>query len=324
MYAGLFISIAVIILVVGLLIWVLLIYPKSYKRNINKALNDELPVRSIEPTTLFGGLSFLIIIVLNIILLVSLSSAKDDINNLQTMINNLNNQITSIQYQIANVNNNVNEMLEDSKWVKSTEYEILDLNSNGSADVEILIEMNRIPINGSITLIYVDENNQIQEVPLTSTNTIFSTTITIDIENYYDFSLMVNDGTTIENEDLFSFSVYTLLRYYNYINLELLLENDDTLTKVFEIHNQYADYPELKFTEVQIEITIDGIVVLSDTVTVPISDDGSEQVFEISIDTSTYEGDEMMISIFGVDQLGLEYEVYRDGWILDNDSSVIS
>ncbi|HPJ24096.1 MAG TPA: hypothetical protein PK113_04220, partial [Bacillota bacterium] len=81
MTVGFIFSIILAIVVPTVIIWVLVAYPKKYKQNINKALNDEMPVRSIEPTTLFGGLSLLILIALNIILVVSIFNMQDDINS---------------------------------------------------------------------------------------------------------------------------------------------------------------------------------------------------------------------------------------------------
>ncbi|HOO43634.1 MAG TPA: hypothetical protein PKU69_01060, partial [Bacillota bacterium] len=205
MTVGFIFSIILAIVVPTVIIWVLVAYPKKYKQNINKALNDEMPVRSIEPTTLFGGLSLLILIALNIILVVSIFNMQDDINSLQNQINQMNNDISIVEGNIGGINSEISQMLSDSKWIKRGSYELLSLDSDDlTADINVLFEMNRIPSDGVITLIYKDEDNHIETKVLTSNTTIFETTLTLDIDGTYAVSLMIDDGTTIENEDLFT------------------------------------------------------------------------------------------------------------------------
>ena len=326
MTVGFIFSIILAIVVPTVIIWVLVAYPKKYKQNINKALNDEMPVRSIEPTTLFGGLSLLILIALNIILVVSIFNMQDDINSLQNQINQMNNDISIVEGNISGINSEISQMLNDSKWIKRGSYELLSLDSDDlTADINILFEMNRIPSNGVITLIYKDEDNHIETKVLTSNTTIFETTLTLDIDGTYAVSLMIDDGTTIENEDLFTVDVNSKLAFYRDMQISFDIDgNENGETMTFIVSNDYSVFPELELVEMTVEIVLDGEVVYSDNMTEPTSETDQVQTFELTINPYHYGEGELSINITVTDQMGIDYIVFDEGWIIDNENATFS
>lgn len=317
---GLIFSFIIIIAVLSIVIWLLLVYPKRYKANINKALNSGVPVKTIEPTILFGGIILLTLIILNIVLLVSGNKMQDDINQLQNNLSDLSSKLVHVQSQVSSTNHLVNEMYEDSKWIKSGEYTIESMSSESTADIIVVFEMNRVPSNGIITLLYKDENNVVLTQDITSDTTIFTTTITVDVDMEYDLSVMIDDGFTIENENLFNVDIQSDLRHYR--GVDILVDDEDSRFFMFVVKNDYRLYPDLAFEEVVVTIYLNDIVVYTESITEASSSSEYSQVFEIETSPYSYGEGEVLVSILCIDKLGNEYEMFGEEWTVGSEDVV--
>ena len=315
MTIGFIFTILLIIIIFFIVFWLLFAYPKKYKANINKALNTGVPVKTIEPTILFGGIILITLVILNIVLLVGMSNIQDDINQLRNQSNDLVFKLNTVKSQVSNINYNIDELYQDSKWIKSGEHTIESLTDETHADITVVFEMNRIPSNGIITLVYSDEDNIVLTKVVTSTTTIFSTTISIDIDMRYELSVMIDDGTTIGNEDLFNLDIENELQGYR--RLDLLFDEDNGQIMTFIVMNDYSIYSELAFEKVEVNVYLDDVVVYSDIVTQPTFNANETQTFEITLNPYEYGDGESRVSIIGTDKLGNEWEMFGEEWTIE-------
>ena len=287
-------------------------YPKRYKSNINKALNSGVPVKTIEPTILFGGISLLTLIVLNIVLLVTVTSMQDNIQSLQNNVLNLNNRVWSIQSSVSDTNRTIDEMYQDTKWIKSGEYTIEAITDDSLiAEVLVVFEMNRIPSGASITLLYTDEDNNVLMKEISSETTIFSTNLTVDATMDYELSVMIDDGVTVENEDLMSIYINSRLRSFRTSFLDF--EEFENYFKVhLQIRNDYSLNENFEFEEVIVKILVNGTIEYTDTITVETSLVGKVQIYEIALPEDNFGEGTKTISVIGIDKLGNQHEFFND------------
>lgn len=316
MAIGFILTVVLIIIIFLMIFWLLYVYPKKYKANVNKALNSGVPIRTIEPTVLFGGISLITLIVLSIVLLVSMNNMKESITQLQSELAQTNWKLNSLQTYVINTNSTMNEMNQDAKWVKSSNYTIESFGEDSLVDITVVIYMNRIPSNGTITLVYSDEDNIVLTQVVTSLTTIFSTEISIDSEIRYDLSVMIDDGITIENEDLFILDVGSKIKGLKSLYLDFI-DGQPNEGMIFIVKNNYSLHPDLKFEQVVLTFYLDDLAVFTKIITESTFDVNDAQSYEIKFNPYSYGAGDFLISIEGTDKLGNTYELFGEEWNIE-------
>lgn len=302
----------------ALLLWLIIAYPKRYKKNVNKALQSGVPVKTIEPTILFGAFALVTLIVLNIVLLVSLSNLRQDIANVKNDLSNLSQQQQFMSWDIDDIETAILHMYEDSQWVDRAEYEIVEFTDQGQAVVDVIIRFNRIPVNGTITLVS-ESDNGIEEIEITSTNTIFTDQIILDIDKEYEFYVMIEDGIVLESEDLFRVDVNRIISNSKKVDFEEEVLNNGDLMGYLTIKNDYTLHQDLAFVSVNMVVTLNEQVVDTETVSTPDYVDGTFEYYEFTVNWGEYGNGIVTVAFIATDGFGNEYFLFGEGFEIEMD-----
>lgn len=302
-----------------LLLWLLIAYPKRYKKNVNRALQSGVPVKTIEPTILFGGIALVTLIILNIMLIVSVNNLQREVTDIRNDVSNLSQQQQYLSWDVNDIETTILRMYEDTKWVDHAEYEIIDLTDQGEAVVDVTIRFNRVSVNGTITLVS-ESDSGVEETVIVSTTTTFTTQVTLDIDSDYDFYVMVEDGSVVESEDIFDIDVTRIL--YDSKRIEYHDETNGSngdIIGYLTIRNNYSLHPDLAFDSVEMIVALNDQIVDTSTITTPDHTEGTLEYFEFTVNWNDYGNGLVMVTFIGTDGFGNEYELFGEGFEVEMD-----
>lgn len=312
-------NIIILILIVSLVMWLLAYYPKHYQKKVNKAINENEVVRSIDPKTLYTGIAFIILFVLNISLLFSISNLTTLNQNLQYRINDLDNKLNTITSRIYSLNSDFDNWVESNNIVSTVDYSIISVDDINRATIEFVVELNSAPSNGTVTLLLKDSSNVVLSYELVSTTLIYLKEVILDINEDYEISIQVDNGISIEREEITSYNIKENI----YKNFKFFFDEDfelDSNEEIigfsynFSLINDYNMNDDLAFDKVEIKVFVD--YVLEDTIlfTTPLSDNQNIQSYTFSINTSDYGNGYYLIEVQATDFFGNVYDFFGEEW----------
>ena len=317
-------NVFILILIVSLVMWLLAYYPKHYQKKVNKAINENEVVRSIDPKTLYTGIAFIILFVLNISLLFSVSNLTTLNQNLQYRINDIDSELNTITSRLYSLNSDFDDWVESNNIVNTVDYSIISVDDINHATIEFVVELNSAPSNGLVLLLLKDSSNNVQSYELDSTTLIYIEEVTLDIDEDYEISIQVDNGISIEREEITSYNIkeniYKNFKFF--FDEDFELDSNEELIGFsynFSLINDYNMSDDLAFDTVEIKVYVD--YVLEDTIlfTTPQSDDENVQSYTFSINSSDYGDGFFLIEIQATDFFGNVYNFFGEGWDVEID-----
>ena len=317
-------NVFILILIVSLVMWLLAYYPKHYQKKVNKAINENEVVRSIDPKTLYTGIAFIILFVLNISLLFSVSNLTTLNQNLQYRINDIDSELNTITSRLYSLNSDFDDWVESNNIVNTVDYSIISVDDINHATIEFVVELNSAPSNGLVLLLLKDSSNNVQSYELDSTTLIYIEEVTLDIDEDYEISIQVDNGISIEREEITSYNIkeniYKNFKFF--FDEDFELDSNEELIGFsynFSLINDYNMSDDLAFDTVEIKVYVD--YVLEDTIlfTTPQSDDENVQSYIFSINSSDYGDGFFLIEIQATDFFGNVYNFFGEGWDVEID-----
>ncbi len=317
-------NVFILILIVSLVMWLLAYYPKHYQKKVNKAINENEVVRSIDPKTLYTGIAFIILFVLNISLLFSVSNLTTLNQNLQYRINDIDSELNTITSRLYSLNSDFDDWVESNNIVNTVDYSIISVDDINHATIEFVVELNSAPSNGLVLLLLKDSSNNVQSFELDSTTLIYIEEVTLDIDEDYEISIQVDNGISIEREEITSYNIkeniYKNFKFF--FDEDFELDSNEELIGFsynFSLINDYNMSDDLAFDTVEIKVYVD--YVLEDTIlfTTPQSDDENVQSYIFSINSSDYGDGFFLIEIQATDFFGNVYNFFGEGWDVEID-----
>lgn len=292
----------------------MIVYPRYYKKKINKDIQEGNPIRVIEPVYLYGGLLFLVMIILSIFTIISIKSLEDSLRM------TFNSRFSSLEFQ--------QERLLTEFW--DLNEELAQINAEGSViqlfDFEVIEEIDNAEDMYLVKLTFaLTENIPSESAELviessaeTRTYDLNDTTarqsLTLELNLHEDYLLYVNvtDGQATNTYDFETFNLYQYLKERFTLFVDFDTTNgprvDYSLTNQWENASEGVPSEALRIKEVHITIIHDGVELVSNTYTTPSTWSshtetyGQQYVFDDTPSSGTWQ---VLITV--IDEYGIEY-----------------
>lgn len=293
----------------------MMFYPRFYKRKINKDLEQGKPIKVIEPVYLYGGIMF-------VILLVMMVTTNASIRNLEDrMLFNTNNKIQAVEFEqqrlleeFWRLNDNIDREIAQDAYIQFVKYEVIEKveNQEDLYLVKLTFYLNEHSEDKEVKLV-VESSSGDQEILLSQSTVRQSVELELYLYEDYLFYVEVDDGEQIILHDFSSFNLYNYLydRFTTFVEL-------DTVSGDFEIYfylmnvwaNASSGVPSdlLKIEEVHMQILSNGEEVYNEVITSRVSSSHYEQYTELITFTPDEVSGSVQVIITVTDELGITYD----------------
>lgn len=267
--------IVMVLVFLGLLIIFMFVYPKYYKTKINKNVSSGKPIKIIEPIYLYGGLMFLIIVILGIATLSSVRSLEQNISSLSSKVQGLEFENRDMLEDIWKLNEDLDKALSKDAFIKFIRYEVIDPveDETDIYNTKLSFTLTENSLGNDVTL-FIESNLKTDSFQLQDLKTSQSVDLQLNLNMDYTVYIEVNDGITIVRHDFESFNLYTYLRERFSLYVEFDLDGKDAVTEYY-LRNHWESPSEgipskgLAIKTVNVVIKNNGELVMDKVYTTP-------------------------------------------------------
>ncbi|MCM1989209.1 hypothetical protein [Oceanirhabdus seepicola] len=173
-----------------------------------------------------------VFIVIGIGILILNISIYSHVKDLQTNMTYTRNELFNIDRSVNSVrnsvNNTLNEIHENSKWLYNGSYSVTNISNDlKNATVALTWSLRTLNNNSKVYLIYrkkptdKNENDKWTELPIENADNLnYTKELTLSLKNDYEFKVLVKDDKTSTSEKLFNIDFYSMMKDRVQIDLE--------------------------------------------------------------------------------------------------------
>lgn len=259
--------VALILGLVGILILFTIVYPKYYKSKINKNLASGKPIRTIEPVYIYGGLMFLIIIILGITTLTSIRTLESNISVLSSKVQSLEFNNKRLLEEVWTLDENVNRAITADSYIQFIEFEVVDEveNETDMYNVKLTFLLTENSEGSDVNLV-IESDSGTESYPLEELSSRQSIELQLGLKEDYTIYVEVDNGIETEVYDFEPFNLYYYLmdRFSVYLDFEV---QDDEAIYNYYISNSWENPSDgvpiegLKIEEIHVVIKSNDVIV---------------------------------------------------------------
>jgi len=259
--------VALILGLVGILILFTIVYPKYYKSKINKNLASGKPIRTIEPIYIYGGLMFLIIIILGITTLTSIRTLESNVSVLSSKVQSLEFDNKRLLEDVWTLDENVNRAITANSYIQFIEFEVIDEveNETDMYNVKLTFLLTKNS-EGSDVYLVIESNSGTESYPLEELSSRQSIELQLGLKEDYTLYIEVDNGIETEVYDFEPFNLYYYLMDRFSVYLEFDTQGDEAIFNYY-INNSWENpsvgvpVEGLKIEEVHVVIKSNDIII---------------------------------------------------------------
>lgn len=257
--------------IVGLIGLFMILYPKYYQRKVNKSFESGKPIKTIEPVYLYGGLLFLVVIIISVTTLSTVRQLNNDISTLNSQVTSLEFNNERLLYDLWNLEEDVNRAIYQNALIQLIEFEVMAPSDTDVYDVKLTYVLSEDTLNNPVFVIESDTEQVMVDLdPATARQSVI-----LELDLHTDYTMYVEaDGV---DETLFeAFNLYdTLMDRFT-----LLIEHDvdaqsNTVTIDYYLENQWENPSEgvvsngLEIDSVLVQINVNDVEMVNETLNNP-------------------------------------------------------
>lgn len=267
-------------------------------------------------------------LIMNLVLFSKLNSIKQEINNLQSSVYDIN---SNVNRTLSNNINRINEILnKESSLITEFRYDFGELKDK-RIDVLLNLKIKEYTKGEKVYFSCKIGKGNTELIEAKSTDDInYEAKVNISIFEYMDIDLIIDDGKTKKTQKL-----QHIYRPVDKIALNLIAEsvggnisynkkkNALVINYEFELINDEVKVRDNKLTDVRLKITVNDKIVD----TIPLSKNSRYEGRIYNINLNKYEvpckiGDKVKFHIIAVDDKGFKYEAIVEGFKINENGSL--
>ncbi len=297
-----------LLIIIGLIVGVFLIYFMLYKKNVNKALQENNG-KHIALPDVNSMASRILIIILFIVLFSTKSQIGSLESNMDTLYSGLYNRIISLEATVNEMRDTLEQLKQSGNLVSNYDYSFENFNVDDmTADLKLEVALKSFNKNTSVAISLDDNVVELKKAPSGK----FKGSLTISIFDIVEnVTALISDGETTESvalSDIYMDSIW--MEFLPSINSKFMGDptyKDKKLYCKDDMYIYLSNTDTLYFTDVYIEIFADNKYVK--TIDIDYSKEQTEYEFTIDevIDVSDYNS-MLDVYIIGKDNAGLTHK----------------
>lgn len=202
-----------LLLIVGVVITALFVlYPKYYRKSVNKSIENNRTVKAIEPTTLYGGVLLIVIILFSIVTVSKMNTLSVDNINMQSKINNIKFENKRLLETLFDVQEELNTVLHMNDYVQYIDYDVIskdDSNENNYfVDLSFVITEN---VSTQELTLFIEHDNEKISFDLDELTTKQVIRLSLSLHEDYTIYIMAEENGESQKHDIEEFNLYNYL-----------------------------------------------------------------------------------------------------------------
>ncbi len=235
--------------------------------------------------------------------------------------------------------NELNELQTEDDYVERFTYDFEAVTEEGEGIIELSIYMKRLPTEGTVHLVIENSQSEITTLDLEHDSMIIQKSLTLELDESYDLSVVVIDGTQTVREELRTVDMNRMLNGYYGVKIEEDWEEEyfailfTVYTKeasnrtvysedweeeyfaiIFTVYNNYSLNELLAFKEVWIEEYNEEGTISTKLFTVPDVDVNDYEEFHYTLLIDFKIEYNVMVKITAVDRFNHEIVLFEGGF----------
>ncbi|MGS0972241.1 MAG: hypothetical protein ACVCEJ_03215 [Candidatus Izemoplasmataceae bacterium] len=258
-------------------------------------------------------IAYVLLIVGFVVFGVTSISMSGSIKSLENQLEGMNYAYMQSNNQISDLYQKIYELEEVDDYVDRFSYELDEVTSEGEGVLEFTVYMRKLPALGEVSLVLENSDGEIVTIELMNDSMIFHTSLNVSLDERYQVSVVVEEGEELYREELTTVDTRRMLNQYRGIKMDEDWDQNG-ITLMFSVYNNYSLNDLLAFEEVWIEIHQGEVIVSTRLLTVPDLDINDYQEFRFDVLLNHDDEQPLFIKVTGVDFFGNEYEMFHEGW----------
>lgn len=193
------------LLMIGLLFLIIFIYRIIYKQNMNRALEGRATTGLIEIGPLLKTLTFIALIIMNIVLLTRVDDLTYQLRNVES---NLVNQISSIRNEISGLRSTTDAYYQSLELVQRRDHELKSIDlANEMYTYDLSFTLLELEDPNAEVYLVIDHNGTTEKQLITSETLTFTTEVELEYSTEkYEIDVLL-EGTSIIQEEVLNIYV---------------------------------------------------------------------------------------------------------------------
>jgi hypothetical protein len=267
-------SIVFLLVLLGIIVIIgtfMILYPKYYQRKVNSSFESGKPIKTIEPVYLYGGLLFLVVIIIGVSTLSTVRQLNNDISTLNSQVDLLEFNNERLLYDLWDLEEDVNRAIQQNALIQLIEFEVVAPSETDVYDVKLTYILSEDAVSNPVFVIESDTEQVMVDLdPSTARQSVI-----LELDLHTDYTLYVEaDGV---DETLFeAFNLYeSLMDRFTLLIEHELDSQSNTVTIDYYLENQWDNPSDgvlsngLEIDSVLVQINVNGVEMVKETLNNP-------------------------------------------------------
>jgi len=305
----------------SILVAVVFMLSTSARKNQNHQIHDysetydhaDKRYHKNTPIILSIAALFCVVIVGGITFTVRIARLDESLLFLENQVSSLHNALWQSNNTISVLRNELNELQTEDDYVERFTYDFEAVTEEGEGIIELSIYMKRLPTEGTVHLVIENSQSEITTLDLEHDSMIIQKSLTLELDESYDLSVVVIDGTQTVREELRTLDMNRMLNGYYGVKIEEDWE-EEYFAIIFTVYNNYSLNELLAFKEVWIEEYNEEGTISTKLFTVPDVDVNHYEEFHYTLLIDFKIEYNVMVKITAVDHFNHEIVLFEGGF----------